>query len=198
MKKTLVMAMLAMVVMTGCGKKEQAVETDIVKAVVETATEVETVEVVETEETKEAETVEVETETAEIETETVVEDENWNGSGSDATGEELTDAEKAAVEQAEIEAQKQAEAQRQAEEAAKAQAEAQRQAEEAAKAQTPVQENVQVQNWENPDGSTNYDAMRAAGYSEEQIEWQRYVDETADRSNPNYGKTTGDTIHVDF
>ena len=118
--------------------------------------------------------------------------------GSDATGEELTDAEKAAVEQAEIEAQ------RQAEEAAKAQAEAQRQAEEAAKAQAeaqrqaPVQETpaqpVQtpeqpVQNWENPDGSTNYDAMRAAGYSEEQVQWQMKVDENADRSNPNYGKT---------
>lgn len=168
MKKTLVMAMLAMVVMTGCGKKEQAAETDIVKAVVETATEVETVEAVETEET-----VEVETETAEIETETVVEDENWNGSGSDATGEELTDAEKAAVEQAEIEAQ------RQAEEAAKAQAEAQRQAEEAAKSEA---QQVEVQT----------PAQPVAIDPNDKSQWNEYdyrAEENADKSNPNYGKT---------
>ena len=117
--------------------------------------------------------------------------------GSDATGEELTDAEKAAVEQAEIEAQKQAEAQRQAEEAAKAQAEAQRQAE-AQKAAEAQQGQQTQQNFRNADGTHNYDAMRQAGYSEEQVQWQMQVDANADKSNPNYGKTLDDIPHRSF
>lgn len=106
------------------------------------------------------------------------------GTGSNATSGKLN-KEQIAEEKAAEEAAKKAEAEakRQAEEAAKKQAEAQKAAE--AQAQTPAQE--QSYNWYNPDGSTNYDAMRAAGYSEEQIQWQKEIDATADKSNPNYG-----------
>lgn len=101
--------------------------------------------------------------------------------GSDATGEELTDAEKAAVKQAEIEAQKQAEAQRQAEEAAKAQAEAQRQAE--AQKAAEAQQSQQTQPVQRtPEQEENY----------------RRVMENADKSNPNYGKVLGEAVDGGF
>ena len=101
------------------------------------------------------------------------------GTGSNATSGELSKEQIAEEKAAEEAAKKEeAEAKRQAEEAQKQ-----------AEAQTPVQQAPAQPNFRNSDETHDYDAMRQAGYSEEQIQWQMEVDATLDKGNPNYGRS---------